>query len=447
MLYTFLTERMQQYPQHVLQEQDTTLTYRELITEAQQCAKALTQQKYGILCKSELNTVKALLGCFCARKTAVLMSHRYGEIHNQKIIKQMKVSFVITDEGIQQISQPEEETENLSDVAVILSTSGTTGMPKGAMITQNNLLSNLQAVEQYFQIDSADRILITRPLYHCAVLTGELLTSLCRGLNISFQPGAFRPQTVLRRIYEDNITVLCGTPTLFHHLYQSASHRELCLPLKTIAVSGECMSLTAAQEIRQLVPQANVYHVYGLTEASPRVSALPPEQFAAHPLSVGFPLSGIEANVCDGELLIKGASVMKGYYAAQDATRRVLKDGWLHTGDMADMDCEGRITILSRKDDMIIRAGMNVYPAEIENALKTDKRIKDVMVYGVSDAATQKIFCKMVANGLTKPELLTLCRSVLSPHQIPDQVEFVDSLPRNASGKVVRRMANERKGI
>ena len=111
MLYTFLTERMQQYPERVLQEQDTALTYRELIIHAQQCAKALTQQKYGILCKSELNTVKALLGCFCARKTAVLMSHRYGEIHNQKIIKQMKVSFVITDDGIQQIGQPEEERE------------------------------------------------------------------------------------------------------------------------------------------------------------------------------------------------------------------------------------------------------------------------------------------------------------------------------------------------
>ena len=138
---------------------------------------------------------------------------------------------------------------------------------------------------------------------------------------------------------------------------------------------------------------------------------------------------------------------MKGYYKAPDATRRVLRNGWLHTGDMADIDETGRITIRSRKDDMIIRAGMNVYPAEIENALKMDDRIKEALVYGVADQTTQKIHCKLVADGLSKSELQILCRQVLAPYQFPDHVEFVDSLPRNASGKVIRKGAYERDGI
>lgn len=314
-----------------------------------------------------------------------------------------------------------------------------TGAPKGAVITHENLQTNLLDIERYFRISDRERILIARPLYHCAVLTGEFLISLCKGLNISFYNSEFNPIKLIRDITERESTVLCGTPTLFYHLCQMAKRQREFLPLKTVAISGECMTQAVADCMRATLPDTEIYNVYGLTEASPRVSALPPEQFDDFPLSVGYPLQSLEAKIEGGELLLRGKSIMRGYYNDRDQTNKTLAGGWLHTGDAAEIDEAGRITIKGRMDNMIIRAGMNIYPQEIESALKSDSRISDALAFGIREKqTTQTLVLHVVADGLNKMDVLRICQERLPTYEIPDVIELVTELPRNASGKVIR---------
>jgi len=186
------------------------------------------------------------------------------------------------------------------------------------------------------------------------------------------------------------------------------------------------------------LPEANIYNVYGLTEASPRVSALPPDQFDRHPLSVGFPLRNVEARTENNELLIRGKTIMRGYYNDSEQTEKALSGGWLHTGDGAEIDSTGRITIKGRLDNMIIRAGMNIFPQEIESVLKSDPRVTEALVYGEQNGVTQRLCVKIAADGLTRADIMAICRECLPAYEIPDVVELVDAVLRNASGKLLR---------
>lgn len=441
MLFEYLEAAMRRHADKTVRDETRTMTYRELVAAAKACGDQLSADKYGLLCRSDLDTAVGLLACLYAGKTAVPLSHRYGEEHTRRILAGMGVSRIIGDGGrVERVGKDRAEVEDLADVALLMCTSGTTGQPKGAMITYRNLLTNLNDIAGYFDLYNTDRILIARPLYHCAVLTGEFLVSLLKGLDIVFQSGSFNPVRVMETVERQRITVLCGTPTLFHHLSRLAAQSPHDGPLRVIALSGECLPERTARRIRAGFPHADIYHVYGLTEASPRVSCLLPAWFDRIPTSVGRPLPSLRARIVDGELLVRGDSVMKGYYGDPEATRRVLADGWLHTGDIAAMDEDGRLTIQCRKDDLIIRAGMNLYPREIEEALEADPRIREVLAFGVADpAAGQRIHLHAVAPGLTKAALYDLCRAVLPAYQLPDAIELVDALPRNASGKLIRR--------
>ncbi len=442
MLYDFLKEHMLRYPNQIIANDTESMTYMELIAYAETLGKTLTKEKYGLLFDTDLDTAKALLACLYAGKTAVLLSKRYGEAHMQRIIETVKLSYLITENGVEQIADEQEECEDLSDVALVMCTSGTTGKPKGAMITHDNLITNITDISKYFGISNADHLLIARPLYHCAVLTGEFLISLCKGLRITFFAEGFAPAGILKRSKEQHVTVLCGTPTLLYHLSAMNLRFKKPLALKSIAVSGECITSTAAQMMRRAFPSTDIYNVYGLTEASPRVSYLSPKEFDSNPTSVGIPLSSLQARIVNNELLISGNSVMKGYYNNAEATAHAKQDGWLHTGDIAEMDKQGRIYIKCRKDNMIIRAGMNIYPQEIENALKEDKNISDVLAFGVkNDAVSERIHIKVVTS-LSKEEIYQVCRQRLLSYELPDVIEIVDEIPKNASGKVIRYATN-----
>ena len=438
MLYNYLKEKMLQYPNQMVSNGGESITYKELLDYAETFGKTLTKEKYGLLFDSDLDTAKALLACLYANKTAVLLSKRYGEAHTQRIIETVKLSYLITENGLKKIADEQDECEDLSDVALIMCTSGTTGKPKGAMITHDNLIANVTDIAEYFGIVHTDHILIARPLYHCAVLTGEFFISLIKGLRISFMSEGFAPASILKRAKDTNVTVLCGTPTLLYHLSGMNLKLREPLVLKRIAVSGECMTQTVAQTMRRAFPDTDIYNVYGLTEASPRVSYLPPNEFDNNPISVGIPLHSLKTKIVDNELLITGKSIMKGYYNDSYATECAKQDGWLHTGDIAEMDEQGRIYIKCRKDNMIIRAGMNIYPQEIENALKENENIRDVLAFGVvNNTVSQKIHIKVVTS-LSKAEVFAICRQKLLGYEMPDDIELVEELPKNASGKVIR---------
>lgn len=438
MLYEFIKKRMMPHSAQTISDDTESISYAELLSRAEKLGNKLSKEKYGLLFSSEINMLTALLACMYAGKTAVPLSQRYGSRHIDRIINATHLSHLLTDSGEEEITAYINRQDDLSGVALILCTSGTTGTPKGAMITEENLLTNLCDIETYFSIGSNDSILIARPMYHCAVLTGEVLYSLIRGVRIVFFSEGFIPSRILDKAINEQVSVLCGTPTLLYYLSRLNIRTADKLVLKAMAISGECMTNAVAQTIRNAFLHTEIYNVYGLTEASPRVSFLPPEQFDLFPLSIGYLLPSIEGKVQSGELLIRGKSIMRGYYDDEATTKRVLTDGWLHTGDIVVKDSEGRLYIKGRKDNLIIRAGMNIYPQEIENAVKSESSIIEVLVYGIKDAIVGEKIMMKVVTALSRQEVFQICQRVLPKYELPDSIEIVSELPRNASGKVVR---------
>ena len=458
-LWKFIKDHMLQNPKQKISENKASLSFEDTVIWSEIFAKKLSGINCcAILCNSEMATSMALLACFAAGITAVPISIRYGEKQCNKILNTIDPDGIIMDiEGEIAIYKLKDSKYIIPNEhpALIMCTSGTTGTPKGAMLSEHNIITNVSDIADYFKITTDDTILISRPLYHCAVLTGEFLTALIKGTNIRFYSKEFNPGKMISLINEYKITAFCGTPTLiaFMTLFD---HKDFTQTLNHICISGECMHEETGKKIRKEFPKCNIYHVYGLTEASPRVSYLSPEHFTDYPDCVGIPLKSVSIKILsknglpckeneEGILYIKGENIMMGYYNEPQKTRKVLKDNWLCTGDIALINEAGFLKIKGRNDDLIIKAGMNIYPAEIEDILKQDTRIKEVLIYGVENRlfGTQ-IGMKVVGEFTSIKEIKQLCIKLLPSFQIPTIIELVDELPKNASGKIIRGTANDR---
>jgi len=458
-LAIFLKRKISDYPDSKISDTDGTIwSYKDFLHMAESFSTQLTSHKYGILCRSGLLSALAIVACVQAGVTAVPISFQYGELYKEKIIKTCGLSHIITDdEGMLEekiINQNQEELENLEGVAFMMCTSGTTGFPKAAMLTGENILSNLQDIERYFPLSKTDRILISRSLCHAAVLTGEFLISLCKGADVVFDEIGFNPAKTVLRVKEYEITVICGTPTFFYHFSRFALRGQCSLPLNMIVVSGECMAEKTASLICKALPGVLVYHVYGLTEASPRVTCLPPEYFKEKPTSVGNPLASVKIKILNekeskffsdcgvslrktGELWISGPNIMKGYYNNPFATQKVLQNNWLKTGDIAYLDDDGHLVICGRKDDLIIVGGLNIYPAEIENLLLETEHISEAFVYGRKNEMGLKLVFDIVPsnNSVTIKDIFSICREKLPSQYWPHEIVLVQSLHKSVSGK------------
>lgn len=450
-------------------------TFREFGEMASKAAEKLLVQnvsglKCGILCENSLMTALGICAAWEAGMIPVPMSLQYGNRHCAMIAEEVGFDILITDmERVPieitycvfslknmryeifvngKVADPE-----LSGIAVILNTSGTTGKPKGVLVESRGLVQNVESIIEYFKITKSDTILIARPLYHCAVFTGEFLVALHNGLDIFFYNGEYNPMAVYKRIQEQQITVICGTPTLLGQISRLKMRDATESSIRVIALSGECLASSVAQKIRNAFQNTRIYNVYGLTEASPRVSFLPPEMFDEVPEAVGFPLSGIEIKITDpsgreliagesGRICVKTPSVMRGYYKKEAATKEKIINGWLQTGDIGYKDEAGRLYILSREDDMIIKAGMNIYPKEIENLVSEIPEIKECISYGYKDTTGMAIGLRVVLNPDIKWDIKKLSAELsekLPPYLFPGRLDIVEALPRNASGKLIRK--------
>lgn len=448
-------------PNQIIEEDKASMTYREVYMYSEIFAKKLTDQNICIIyCSSEMSEAIALLSCIAAGVTAVPLSVRYGEAHFRKMLTLFSPSCIITDTDgelqVHRIYTPKEKHRpDENRPALIMCTSGTTGTPKGIMLSGRNIMTNLKDIASYFKIGSGDTVLITRPLYHCAVLTGEFLTALIKGSKIIFYSKEFNPLKTIELLKTKKVSVFGATPTIFNIISHFMRSRDR-INLTSAVISGECMSRVAAQNIRKAFPNTNIYHVYGLTEAGPRVSYMPPEYFDKAPDCVGIPLPSVKTEIRDGSgnivpegergiLWVKGENVMLGYYCAPEQTARVLREGWLCTGDVAEITKDGWLRIIGRNDDMIIRAGMNIYPQEIEAELKRDKRTKEALIYGFGGEKQEtRIGLKISGDYKNTGEVVKLCKKVLPAFQIPSEIEIVSDLPKNISGKVIRKKRNGR---
>ena len=474
-MWTYICDKMLKNPQSRVFDKNTSLSYLELINLSKVHGEFIRSKvtegaKCVIFCKKELNTAIAILTCWYAKVVPILVSSQYGKNHALAIIKLMCPDFIISDfleryEYERAVYRIDNQTfegaiyqykieEELSDVAVVMCTSGTTGTPKGTMITYAGLKTNIESIGKYFGVNNWDTIMIVRPLYHCSALTGEFLLGLYRGADIYFFDGGYDPFRIIAAIKEQMVTVMCGTPTLFNHISKLLLFKNDELSIKA-AISGECLTNTVAKNIRKAFPKSTLYNVYGLTEAAPRVSYLPASEFDKYPESVGFPLDKTTIKIVEinnyskemptgisGMVLVKSPSIMKGYYKEKQLSALALQNGWLVTGDIGYVDEGGRLYIRSRADEMIIKGGMNIYPKEIEQIVLKLDEINECLVYGISSELGQEIGMDVVVEdsgkSCSKMELLKKITEILPSYQVPSQLNIVSQIPRNASGKIIR---------
>jgi long-chain acyl-CoA synthetase len=335
-------------------------------------------------------------------------------------------------------------------VAMLLYTSGTTGVAKGAMITHASLLVHTAAlVHHVLRLSSADRVLAALPLTHSYGIRMTLLAPFYAGAT-SVLLERFRPAHVLQLLADEQISWFPGVPTMFHalaHEASSASPARLRWCLSAGAPLPREVRLRAEAKLGVPIRQG-----FGLTEATFSTVALPEDSGADE--TVGPPVFGIELRIVDeagkpcpagvtGEVCVRGQNVMAGYLDDPEATRQALRDGWLHSGDIGRVDAQGRLVIVDRIKDMIIRGGFNVYPAELEAVLVTHPAIRDAAVVGVPDEHYgEEVLVALVLHpgaSLTPAALDEFCRQNLSRVKLPRRVAFLDALPTGPSGKVQRR--------
>ena len=451
-LWDFLKENMMSHPDQQICENDAFLTYEEVVIWAENFAEKLRGKKCcAILCHSEMAASMALLSCFAAEVTAVPLSMRYGVAHCNKILDTISPDGIIMDDGdglnVLSISDSEYSIPE-TPPALIMCTFGRTGKPKGAMLSEHNIITNVGDILEYFQIDASDTILISRPLYYCVVLMEEFLTSLIKGCRIRFYSECFNPSKILGLIRSNHITVFCGTPTMMEIMSSFIKKKHVCT-LKHICISGECMDTETALRIADAFPHSKIYHVYGLTEACSSVSYLQPDLFRLYPDCVGYPLRLTDVVILDlngrwcrvgepGLLWIRGDNVMMGYYNDPEFFATVYKDGWLCTGDIAVINADGLLKIMGRYDDLIIKAGVNVYPAEVERVINHDPRTREVLVYGYRDNRGVQIGMKIAGEFDSVEEVHSLCARLLPDYRRPNRIEIVSELPKTGSGKILR---------
>ena len=461
-LWEELKERMLRHPGQTVREGSAAMTYEELVIFAERFAGWLTDAYYGIHCGSEMGAAMALLACLAAGKPAIPLPTRYGKEYCRRILHRAEPPALISDFGdglnvVRFTDVPACAHPMPPETEVVLFTSGSTGVPKGVMLSGENLLTNVRDICGYFPISREDTILIARPIYHSSVLTGEFLAALWCGAGIVFSSKPFQPRNILTQMREARVTVSGGTPTLLSALARFVKGKK-DLTIRLLTVSGECMTDGMAKAIRSGFPDAAVYCGYGLTEASPRVAYLPPKLFDVCPTVTGLPLANVQVRLMrngkpiwrekeTGELWVRGKNVMLGYFDDPARTEAVLRDGWLRTGDLALWNQDGLLTVRGRCDDMILRAGMNIYPAEVENALSGDPRVRDVLVYGFSRNGTQEIGLKICGSFADVDAVMRLCRERLPAFQLPARVELVPDTEMLCGGKKNRRKkADEENG-
>ncbi|MEH7114222.1 fatty acid--CoA ligase family protein [Neobacillus niacini] len=337
------------------------------------------------------------------------------------------------------------------DIAIILYTSGTTGKPKGAMLTHKNLYSNASDVSNYLKMNHQDRVITTLPMFHVFCLTVALNAPLLSGATLLISP-RFSPKETFDLAREYKATVFAGVPTMYNFLYQYPEGNPQDFHTLRLCISGGASLPVALLNNFEKKFNVQVSEGYGLSEASP-VTCFNPLDRPRKAGSIGTSILHVENKIVNelgeelpvgavGELIVSGPNVMKGYYKMPEETASALRGGWLYTGDLARMDEDGYFYIVDRKKDLIIVGGYNVYPREVEEVLYNHPDIVEVAVLGVPDSNLgESIKCYVVSKNpnTTDKDLLSYCQEHLAKYKVPSSIEFLDELPKNTTGKILRR--------
>ena len=335
---------------------------------------------------------------------------------------------------------PFEQRVHGTDTSDIIFTSGTTGRPKGAMMHHRQTLRMYEEWATLADLRQGDRYLQINPYFHTFGLKAGLVTSFLRGATM-LPIAVFDVDTVVDLIERERITMLPGPPTLYHSLLTVDDKSKLST-LRAGVTGAADIPVELIRRIHGELPFQTLMTGYGLTEAGNVTLSLPGDSFEDVATTAGVPCEGVEVRIAeDGEVLVRGYGVMQGYLDDPTATAQAIDgDGWLHTGDLGEFTKSGRLRIVGRKKDMFIVGGFNAYPAEIEGFLLSHPAVAQAAVIGVPDERLGQVGKAFVVRSgdLEDRELIDWCRDRMAGFKVPRAVQFLDSLPLNATGKVMK---------
>ncbi|RJP18455.1 MAG: long-chain-fatty-acid--CoA ligase [Candidatus Abyssobacteria bacterium SURF_5] len=351
-------------------------------------------------------------------------------------------------------AEPRMAPTGIDTALIVMYTSGTTGRPKGAILTHGNVLfASLNAIQHG---NSEGPALICIPMFHVGGLTTQALPTVYRGQPIIFQR-YFDPEHALQLIERERVAGMLAVPAVLLFMSQVTSFMEYDLSsMKSFFVGGAPCPVPVLR--KYLERGVTIRQGFGMTESTGTGIVLEPEDNERKLGSCGRPMFHCNARVWDdsgrdaapnaiGELMLRGPVIMKGYWNMPEQTEAAFTDGWFHTGDLARMDDEGYIFIVDRMKDMLITGGENVYPAEVENVIMGHPKVGEVGVIGVPDErwgdSVRAIVVPLPGQSLTAEEIQRFCEGKLARYKIPKSVVFIDALPRNPAGKILKGVLRE----
>ncbi len=349
--------------------------------------------------------------------------------------------------------RPAEDAVHCDDVASIQYTSGTTGSPKGVLLTHRNLLNNAEIIRSGMQLSENDRLCAPVPLYHCFGCVGGSLASVVSGVTLLLPASTFEPLATLEMIHEERATCIYGVPTMFiAELDHPEFKRFDYTSLRTGVMAGAPCPVEVMKRVVDEMHCPQMTIMYGQTETSPVITmSCVDDPLEKRVATVGCacantevrivnPATGETTEICEqGELCTRGYLVMKGYDQEPEATARTIDpEGWLHTGDLATMREDGYFRITGRAKDLIIRGGENIYPREIEEFLHTHPKVADVQVVGLPDAKLGETVCAWIRlkEPANEEEIREYCKGKIAHFKIPQYFRFVEAFPMTVTGKI-----------
>lgn len=353
-----------------------------------------------------------------------------------------------------EIYEENKKTLNTHDVVNMQYTSGTTGFPKGVMLTHYNILNNGKTIGDGMKFTKNDKLCITVPFFHCFGLVLAMMACITHGTTM-VPVERYSPVPVMNAISVEKCTAVHGVPTMFIAMLEHAQFNNFDFSsLRTGIMAGSPCPIEVMKKVIDKMNMREIVIVFGQTEASPGCTmTTTSDSIDKRVNTVGRAFPGVECKIIDpesgeelsvntpGEFCARGYNIMKGYYKMPEATAQAIdKDGWLHTGDLCTVDEDGYYKVVGRIKDMIIRGGENIYPKEIEECLYTCDKVSDVQVIGVpSEAYGEEVMaCVILKEGeeMTEEEVKEFVGARMAKHKVPRYVRFVDSFPTNAAGKI-----------
>lgn len=398
--------------------------------------------------KEMVDSVKSRLNEFPKLKHFVQLEDQSSSYDTFREI--MTAGEIISDEALQE----REDSLHCDDVINMQYTSGTTGFPKGVMLTHYNIVNNARQIAESMNLTNADRLCIPVPFFHCFGCVLGTLAAVSVGATM-VPIVQFDPKEVLETVEKEKCTGLHGVPTMFISVLNLPDFDSYNLStLRTGIMAGSPCPIEVMKKVIEKMGMTEITIAYGQTESSPVITQTRTDDPIERRVeTVGKKHAQVEAKIIDpvtnkevkpgeqGELCTRGYHVMKGYYKMPEATKEVIdSEGWLHTGDLATVDEEGYFKITGRLKDMIIRGGENVYPREVEEFLYSHPSILDVQVIGVPDKkfGEKVAACIQLKEGhdLSEEDLKAYCKGKIAHFKIPEYYMFIDQYPMTASGKV-----------